>query len=89
MLDFGAFPARRAPGRLDPRRASPPVVAKCDVSHSPGRCAGLFRGAMSDPFTISPSRLSAGRAVAPRKSKLIDLSLLVAVAGLFVWALLL
>ena len=44
---------------------------------------------MSDPFTISPSRLSAGRAVVPRKSKLIDLSLLVAVAGLFVWALLL
>jgi hypothetical protein len=44
---------------------------------------------MSDPFTISPSRISAGRAVAPRKCKLIDLSLLVAVAGLFVWALLL
>jgi hypothetical protein len=44
---------------------------------------------MSDPFTISPSRISAGRDAAPRKCKLIDLSLLLAVAGLFVWALLL
>jgi hypothetical protein len=44
---------------------------------------------MSHPFTISPSRIAAGRTVVPRKSKLIDLSLLVAVAGLVVWALLL
>jgi hypothetical protein len=44
---------------------------------------------MSDPFTISSSQISTGEAVAPRKCKLIDLSLLVAVAGLFVWALLL
>jgi len=44
---------------------------------------------MSDPFTISPSRIHKGDVVAPRKSRLIDLSLLVAVAGLFVWALLL
>src|SRR5689334_13706568 len=44
---------------------------------------------MSNPFTISPSRIPAGRTVAPRKSQLIDLSLLVAVAGLVVWALLL
>jgi len=44
---------------------------------------------MSEPFTISGSRISAGRATAPRKSRLIDLSLLVAIAGLFVWALLL
>jgi hypothetical protein len=43
---------------------------------------------MSDPFTISPSTISPGR-VAPRKYKLIDLSLLVALAGLFVWAILL
>jgi hypothetical protein len=49
---------------------------------------------MSDPFTISasqisPSQVSAGEAVAPRKCRLIDLSLLLTVAGLFVWALLL
>jgi hypothetical protein len=39
---------------------------------------------MSDPFTISPNPT-----VARRKCKLIDLSLLVALAGLFVWAILL
>ena len=44
---------------------------------------------MSDPFTISPSQIPAGDVVVARKSRLIDLSLLVAVAGLFVWALLL
>jgi hypothetical protein len=44
---------------------------------------------MSDPFTISPSRITAGRTTVRRKSRLIDLSLLVALAGLFVWALLL
>ncbi len=44
---------------------------------------------MSDPFTISPSQISAGEVGAPRKCKLIDLSLLLAVVGLFVWALLL
>jgi hypothetical protein len=43
---------------------------------------------MSDPFTISPSTISPGPG-APRKYKLIDLSLLVALAGLFVWAILL
>jgi hypothetical protein len=42
---------------------------------------------MSDLFTISRSIPS--RAVAPRKCKLIDLSLLAALAGLFVWAILL
>ncbi len=44
---------------------------------------------MSDPFTISPSQISPGKVVAPRKCKLIDLSLLLALAGLFVWAILL
>ena len=44
---------------------------------------------MSDPFTIAPSRASNGKVTAPRKCRLIDLSVLVAIAGLFVWALLL
>jgi len=44
---------------------------------------------MSDPFTIYPSRLSPSQISAPRKSRLIDLSLLLALAGLFVWAILL
>jgi hypothetical protein len=44
---------------------------------------------MSDPFTISPSRLAPSRIGAPRKSRLIDLSLVLALAGLFVWAILL
>jgi hypothetical protein len=44
---------------------------------------------MSDPFTISPSQMPRGQVVVPRRCKLIDFSLLVAVAGLFVWALLL
>jgi hypothetical protein len=44
---------------------------------------------MSDPFTISPSQISPGQVVVPRRCKLIDFSLLVAVAGLVVWALLL
>jgi hypothetical protein len=49
---------------------------------------------MSEPFTISPSRVTPSRicpskVAVPRRHRLIDLSLLVAVAGLFVWALLL
>jgi hypothetical protein len=39
---------------------------------------------MSDPYTISRTPI-----VAPRRCRLIDLALLAAVAGLFVWALLL
>jgi len=39
---------------------------------------------MSDPYTISRNQIAA-----PHRCRLIDLTLLVAVAGLFVWALLL
>ena len=61
----------------------------CDASHSLGAPPGVNARAMSDPFTISPSRLSPSQISAPRKSRLIDLSLLLALAGLFVWAILL
>jgi hypothetical protein len=49
---------------------------------------------MSDPFTISrrqisQRQISQRKVVLPPRHRLIDLSLLLAVAGLFVWALLL